>query len=101
LFGSPNRHEATTRHMAPIRLTRPGSRNTPYFHVVVTDHRRRQGSKGLVQVGSSKPKARQAERAAPLDHHRTRYWVAAGAQQAERVSHLVRESRKQALVAAG
>ena len=31
--------------MVTIRLTRRGARNQPYYHVVVTDHRKRQGGK--------------------------------------------------------
>ena len=87
--------------MVTIRLTRRGSRNNPYFHVVVTDHRRRQGSKGLEQVGFFNPKARKAEPAMRLDLARIDYWVSQGAQQSERVSHLVREYRKQAVAATG
>jgi small subunit ribosomal protein S16 len=85
--------------MVTIRLTRRGSRNNPYFHVVVTDHRKRQGSKGLEQVGFYNPKARKAEPKMRLDLARIEYWVSQGAQQSERVSHLVREFRKQAAAA--
>jgi small subunit ribosomal protein S16 len=87
--------------MVTIRLTRRGARNNPYFHVVVTDHRKRQGSKGLEQVGFFNPKARKAETALRLDLPRIEYWLSQGAQQSERVSHLVREFRKQAVAAAG
>jgi len=81
--------------MVTIRLTRRGSRNNPYFHVVVTDHRKRQGGKGLEQVGFFNPKARKAEPKLRLNLERIDYWVSQGAQQSERVSHLVREYRKQ------
>ena len=81
--------------MVTIRLTRRGSRNSPYFHVVVTDHRKRQGGKGLEQVGFFNPKARKAEPKLRLNLERIDYWVSQGAQQSERVSHLVRDYRKQ------
>ena len=81
--------------MVTIRLTRRGARNNPYFHVVVTDHRKRQGGKGLEQVGFFNPKARKAEPKMRLDLDRIDYWVSQGAQQSERVTHLVREYRKQ------
>lgn len=81
--------------MVTIRLTRRGSRNNPYFHVVVTDHRKRQGGKGLEQVGFFNPKARKAEPKLRLNLERIDYWVSQGAQQSERVSHLVRDYRKQ------
>jgi small subunit ribosomal protein S16 len=86
--------------MVTIRLTRRGSRNSPYFHVVVTDHRQRQGGKGLEQVGFFNPKARKSEPKIRLDLPRIDYWLSQGAQQSERVSHLVREYRKQAAAAA-
>lgn len=81
--------------MVTIRLTRRGSRNNPYYHVVVSDHRKRQGGKGLEQVGFFNPKARKAEPKLRLNLERIDYWVSQGAQQSERVSHLVREYRKQ------
>ena len=36
--------------MVTIRLTRRGATNTPFYHVVVTDSRKRQGGKSLEQV---------------------------------------------------
>jgi small subunit ribosomal protein S16 len=86
--------------MVTIRLTRRGSRNQPYFHVVVTDHRKRQGGKSLEQVGFYNPKARGKETIIRLDLPRIDYWLSQGAQQSERVDHLVREYRKTAAAAA-
>jgi len=86
--------------MVTIRLTRRGSRNQPYFHVVVTDHRKRQGGKSLEQVGFYNPKARGADQTIRLDLPRIDYWLSKGAQQSERVNHLVREYRKTAAAAA-
>jgi small subunit ribosomal protein S16 len=82
--------------MVTIRLTRRGSRNNPYYHVVVTDHRKRQGGKSLEQVGFFNPRARKAEPKVRLDLARIDYWVSQGAQTSERVKHLVREYRKAA-----
>jgi small subunit ribosomal protein S16 len=86
--------------MVTIRLTRRGSRNQPYFHVVVTDHRKRQGGKSLEQVGFYNPKARGADQTIRLDLPRIDYWLSKGAQQSERVNHLVREYRKTTAAAA-
>lgn len=86
--------------MVTIRLTRRGARNQPYYHVVVTDHRKRQGGKSLEMVGFFNPAARKAEPRIRLDVARIDYWLSKGAQQSERVSHLVREYRKQAVAAA-
>ncbi len=86
--------------MVTIRLTRRGARNQPYFHVVVTDHRKRQGGKSLELVGFFNPKARKAEPKVRLDLPRIEHWVSVGAQVSERVDALVKAYRKQAVAAA-
>ncbi|MEY3137823.1 MAG: ribosomal protein, partial [Pseudomonadota bacterium] len=37
--------------MVTIRLTRRGAKNSPFYHVVVTDSRKRQGGLSLENVG--------------------------------------------------
>ena len=86
--------------MVTIRLTRRGARNSPYYHVVVTDHRKRQGGKSLELVGFFNPVARKNETKMRLDLPRINYWVSKGAQQSERVVQLVKDYRKQAVAAA-
>ncbi len=44
--------------MVTIRLTRRGAKNKPFYHVVVTDSRKRQGGSSLEQVGYFNPVAR-------------------------------------------
>lgn len=82
--------------MVTIRLTRRGARNQPFYHLVVTDSRKRQGGKSLEQVGFFNPVARRNEPKLKIDLPRIDYWVGQGAQQSERVRHLVRDYRKQA-----
>lgn len=86
--------------MVTIRLTRRGARNQPYFHVVVTDHRKRQGGKSLEMVGFFNPAARKTETKIRLDLPRIDHWVSQGAQQSERVVALVKAYRKQSVAAA-
>jgi small subunit ribosomal protein S16 len=86
--------------MVTIRLTRRGARNSPYYHVVVTDHRKRQGGKSLELVGFFNPVARKSEPKIRLDVPRIDYWLSKGAQQSERVAQLVKAYRKQAVPAA-
>jgi small subunit ribosomal protein S16 len=86
--------------MVTIRLTRRGARNQPYYHVVVTDHRKRQGGKSLELVGFFNPVARKSETKIRLDLARIDFWVSKGAQQSERVVSLVKDYRKQAVAAA-
>jgi small subunit ribosomal protein S16 len=82
--------------MVTIRLTRRGATNQPFYHVVVTDSRKRQGGSSLEQVGYFNPIARKGEPKLKLDLARIDYWVGQGAQQSDRVRTLVRDYRKQA-----
>lgn len=82
--------------MVTIRLTRRGGRNQPFYHVMVTDSRKRQGGASLENVGYFNPIARRGEPKLKLDLPRIDYWVGQGAQQSDRVRHLVATYRKQA-----
>ncbi|MDR2215268.1 MAG: 30S ribosomal protein S16 [Nevskiaceae bacterium] len=85
--------------MVTIRLTRRGARNQPFYHVVVTDHRKRQGGKSLEMVGFFNPSPRKNDTAVRLNLPRIDYWVSQGAQTSERVAALVKAYRKQQLAA--
>jgi small subunit ribosomal protein S16 len=80
--------------MVTIRLTRRGAKNQPFYHVVVTDSRRRQGGASLELVGFFNPVARGKDTALKLDLERIDYWRGQGAQQSERVRALVAGYRK-------
>jgi small subunit ribosomal protein S16 len=82
--------------MVTIRLTRRGAKNQPYYHVMVTDSRRRQGGASVEQVGFFNPRARANESRVKLDLPRIDYWLGKGAQQSDRVRSIVKEYRKQA-----
>lgn len=83
--------------MVTIRLTRRGARNQPFFHVVVTDSRKRQGGKSLEMVGFFNPTARKNDTKLRLDLARIDYWLGKGAQPSERVANLAKTYRKQAV----
>lgn len=82
--------------MVTIRLTRRGAKNSPFYHVVVTDSRKRQGGKSLELVGFFNPVARKGDIKLRLDLPRIDHWLSKGAQQSQRVSTLVDGYRKQA-----
>jgi small subunit ribosomal protein S16 len=82
--------------MVTIRLTRRGATNQPFYHVVVTDSRKRQGGSNLEQVGYFNPVARKGEPKLKLDIARIEHWVNLGAQQSDRVKQLVSTFKKQA-----
>ena len=82
--------------MVTIRLTRRGGTNAPFYHVVVTDSRRRQGGPMLEQVGFFNPVARRNDKKIELNLARIDHWTATGAQMSARVKALVTAYRKQA-----
>jgi len=86
--------------MVTIRLTRRGAKNQPFFHVMVTDSRKRQGGPALEQVGYFNPVSKGKERRVELNLARIDYWVSKGAQTSERVAELVAKYRVQQKAAA-
>jgi small subunit ribosomal protein S16 len=79
--------------MVTIRLSRRGGKKVPFYHVVVTDSRRR-GSSSLEQVGFYNPVARGASEELRLDLARIDDWLSKGAQPSERVQQLIKTYRK-------
>mgnify|MGYP000900630929 CR=1 FL=1 len=86
--------------MVTIRLTRRGARNQPFYHVVVTDSRKRQGGSSLELVGFFNPIARGKDTKIRLELGRIDHWLGVGAQMSDRVSTLVANYRKQQVQAA-
>jgi small subunit ribosomal protein S16 len=85
--------------MVTIRLTRRGAKKQPFYHVVVTDSRQRQGGMALEQVGYFNPIPAGKARALELNIERIDYWLSKGAKASERVTQLVKRHRKQAVAA--
>ncbi len=85
--------------MVTIRLTRRGGKNAPFYHVMVTDSRKRQGGPALEQVGYFNPVAKGKERRLELNLARIDHWVATGAQTSDRVAELVSKYRRQPVAA--
>jgi small subunit ribosomal protein S16 len=85
--------------MVTIRLTRRGAKKTPFYHIVVTDSRMRQGGMTLEQVGFFNPIPTGKQRRLELKLDRVDYWVGKGARPSERVAELVKTHRKQAVAA--
>jgi small subunit ribosomal protein S16 len=86
--------------MVTIRLTRRGAKKTPFYHIVVTDSRMRQGGMTLEQVGFFNPIPTGKQRRLELKLDRVDYWVGKGAKPSERVAELVKNHRKQQAAAA-
>lgn len=85
--------------MVTIRLTRRGAKKAPFYHVVVTDSRKRQGGATLEQVGFFNPLPAGKERRLELKLDRIDYWLGLGAKPSERVAELVKNHRREAVAA--
>jgi small subunit ribosomal protein S16 len=85
--------------MVTIRLTRRGAKKTPFYHIVVTDSRMRQGGATLEQIGYFNPIPTGKQVRLQLELDRVDYWVSKGAKPSERVAELVSKHRKQAVAA--
>ena len=85
-----------TLKMVTIRLSRGGSKKTPFYHVVVKDSRRSRDGRYIERIGYFNPSARGAEKKLVVDLARVDHWVSVGAQISDRVTTLVKEVRQQA-----
>jgi len=86
--------------MVTIRLTRRGTKNQPFYHVMVTDSRKRQGGTALEQVGFFNPVPKGKDRKLELNLTRIDYWQSKGAQTSDRVKQLVSVYRTEQKAAA-
>lgn len=82
--------------MVTIRLARGGAKKQPFYHVVVTDSRNGRDGRYIERVGFFNPVARGNAQRLNLNLERVQYWLSQGALPSERVSHLIKESQKQA-----
>lgn len=81
--------------MVVIRLSRTGAKKRPFYHVVVTDSRRRRDSNYIESIGYFNPVARGQEIRLHLDAGRLMHWQGVGAQLSDRVASLYKEHMKQ------
>lgn len=80
--------------MVKIRLSRGGANRRPFYHVVVTDSRRKRDGRALERIGYFNPLISEAgEERLRIDLARADYWVSRGAQVSARVANLIREQR--------
>ncbi len=78
--------------MVRIRLKRFGTRNKPFFRVVVMDSRSPRDGAAIEEIGYFNP--RQASEFS-LDVQRIEYWVGKGAQPSDRVLSLLKRAKKE------
>lgn len=80
--------------MVVIRLSRVGAKKRPFYHIVVTDSRKRRDGKSIERIGYFNPVARGQDVRLHLDVEKLAHWESLGAQLSDRVASLVKEANK-------
>lgn len=82
--------------MISIRLSRGGAKKRPFYHIVVTDSRKRRDSGSIETLGFFNPVARGQEERLRLEAERVDYWLGQGAKPSDTVASLIKEAKKAA-----
>ena len=80
--------------MVVIRLSRAGAKKRPFYHIVVTDSRRRRDGNYIESIGYFNPVARGQETRLHLEVDKLNHWKNVGAQLSDRVMALAKEFNK-------
>jgi len=75
-----------------IRLRREGSKNRPYYRVVVTNSRSPRDGKFIEIIGAYDPKVPGHNSTLKID--RVEYWISKGAQPSDTVRSLIKKNKK-------
>ncbi len=75
-----------------IRLRREGSKNRPFYRIVVADSRTRRDGRFIEMIGTYDPMKESANTV--LDLTKADAWIAKGAQPSETVASIIRNTRK-------
>ncbi|MCL5272952.1 MAG: 30S ribosomal protein S16 [Gammaproteobacteria bacterium] len=86
--------------MVVIRLSRGGAKKRPFYHMVVTDSRKRRDGNYIERIGYFNPVARGQEVRLHVEQERLAHWQAVGAQLSDRVAALIKEFNKKSETAA-
>jgi small subunit ribosomal protein S16 len=77
-----------------IRLRREGTKNTPFYRIVVTDSRLRRDGRFLEQIGTYDP--RQAGENYKIDLGKASAWMGQGAKPSETVASIIKKASRKA-----
>ncbi len=77
--------------MVAIRLNRQGSKDRPYYKIVVVDSRARRDGAYIEQVGTYNPMA--AGENYTLDLAKVEKWIGNGAQPSDTVASMIKKER--------
>src|SRR5215510_7298358 len=75
-----------------IRLRREGTKNRPYYRVVVADNRSPRDGKFIEIIGTYDPK--QTGQNSSFNVERAEYWINKGAQPSDTVRSLIKKQKK-------
>ena len=75
-----------------IRLRREGSKNRPYYRIVVTDSRSPRDGKFIEIIGTYDPKLTGQNSSFSLE--RAEYWISKGARPSDTVRSLIKKQKK-------
>jgi small subunit ribosomal protein S16 len=79
--------------MVVIRLSRGGSKNRPFYNIVVADSRRPRDGKFIERIGFYNPKAAEKEEGLRVALDRFEHWTSKGAQPSDTVIRLAKKFR--------
>lgn len=79
--------------MVVIRLSRGGSKNRPFFNVVVADSRCRRDGRFIERIGFYNPVAKEGSEGFRVAQDRVAYWTGNGAQVSESVARLLKSNK--------
>ncbi len=82
--------------MVTIRLARGGTKNRPFYQVVVVDNRNPRDGRFIERVGFFNPIATGQAKTLHLDMKRIEYWIRNGAAASNRVHKLIKDVSKAA-----
>lgn len=82
--------------MVVIRLARGGSKNRPFYSVVVADSRNRRDGRFIERVGFYNPVSAEGEESLRIAADRLTYWLGQGAQMSDTVARLWKQAKKAA-----
>ena len=82
--------------MVTIRLSRAGAKKRPFYHLVVTDSRKRRDGRYIERLGYFNPVGKDSEENLRIDAERVDYWIGHGAQPSDRVKALLKAHKKAA-----
>ena len=77
--------------MVTIRLSRAGVKNRPFYHIVVTDSRKKRDGRSIERLGFFDPIAAANEQKLNIDTARMKYWISNGARPSDRVAKLLKD----------